>query len=309
MLSSDEDEACISICSSQTSSTSQQRPKTRLSPAQSVDAPVTSSADVNGADTRRSKAKLKKAPSNPSNRHAAAPSPSPASSPEKRRTRKKPVPDKSSPSKSLHSFFTPATEEQRWSSIREENTPDIVEEIEDEEDAESILTWGASQSFSMGMSSQTAKNGQKNGHSSAQEASVISKNGQKQDETLKAALRPKPTKRFLIPGNTEAGKPSSHAISEQLRPWTERFAPANLDELAVHKKKVADVQNWLVDVFTGRSRRVGKLQFLIILMTHCLCVPILMITDYYRECLCSEVQLEVGRQLPFLYSQKPSGMI
>ena len=48
-----------------------------------------------------------------------------------------------------------------------------------------------------------------------------------------------------VPGN----------INDDTRPWSERFAPINLDELAVHKKKVADVRKWLEDVMTGRMRQ------------------------------------------------------
>lgn len=39
------------------------------------------------------------------------------------------------------------------------------------------------------------------------------------------------------------------------RPWSERFGPSNLDELAVHKKKVRDVRRWLEDVIAGRMRQ------------------------------------------------------
>ncbi|KAK8114521.1 cell cycle checkpoint protein RAD17 [Apiospora kogelbergensis] len=39
------------------------------------------------------------------------------------------------------------------------------------------------------------------------------------------------------------------------RPWSERFGPLNLEELAVHKKKVADVRRWLEDVTAGRMRQ------------------------------------------------------
>lgn len=39
------------------------------------------------------------------------------------------------------------------------------------------------------------------------------------------------------------------------RPWSERFGPANLDELVVHKKKVADVRAWLDHVLSGRMRQ------------------------------------------------------
>ncbi|KAH7408414.1 Rad17 cell cycle checkpoint protein-domain-containing protein [Phaeosphaeria sp. MPI-PUGE-AT-0046c] len=39
------------------------------------------------------------------------------------------------------------------------------------------------------------------------------------------------------------------------RPWTEKYGPTSLEELAVHKKKAADVQSWLADVFSGRGRK------------------------------------------------------
>jgi cell cycle checkpoint protein len=44
-------------------------------------------------------------------------------------------------------------------------------------------------------------------------------------------------------------------VDEDLRPWAERFAPNNMDELAVHKKKVADVRGWLESVMTGKLRQ------------------------------------------------------
>ncbi|KAI6249330.1 Checkpoint protein rad17 [Erysiphe necator] len=37
------------------------------------------------------------------------------------------------------------------------------------------------------------------------------------------------------------------------RTWAERFAPVNFQELAVHKRKVADVKKWLEDVFGGKT--------------------------------------------------------
>lgn len=42
---------------------------------------------------------------------------------------------------------------------------------------------------------------------------------------------------------------------DDLRPWSERFGPRNLDELAVHKKKVSDVRRWLDEVMSGRLRQ------------------------------------------------------
>ncbi|CBX95493.1 hypothetical protein LEMA_P026450.1 [Plenodomus lingam JN3] len=43
--------------------------------------------------------------------------------------------------------------------------------------------------------------------------------------------------------------------SEDQRPWTEKYGPVSLEELAVHKRKVADVRSWLTDVFNGKSRK------------------------------------------------------
>jgi cell cycle checkpoint protein len=39
------------------------------------------------------------------------------------------------------------------------------------------------------------------------------------------------------------------------RPWTERFGPISLEELAVHKKKVQDVKSWLHRVASGQERK------------------------------------------------------
>ena len=39
------------------------------------------------------------------------------------------------------------------------------------------------------------------------------------------------------------------------RPWSERFGPISLGELAVHNRKVADVRRWLEDVRSGRLRQ------------------------------------------------------
>ncbi|CAK7271276.1 RFC checkpoint protein Rad17 [Sporothrix epigloea] len=64
------------------------------------------------------------------------------------------------------------------------------------------------------------------------------------------------SQRFKRPGRPAALNGTSTTNSEDdLRPWSERFAPVNLDELAVHKKKVADVRQWLEDVLLGRLRQ------------------------------------------------------
>ncbi|RKF82586.1 Cell cycle checkpoint protein RAD17 [Golovinomyces cichoracearum] len=42
---------------------------------------------------------------------------------------------------------------------------------------------------------------------------------------------------------------------KDLRPWAERFGPSSLDELAVHKRKVADVRKWLEDAMSSIIRQ------------------------------------------------------
>jgi len=49
--------------------------------------------------------------------------------------------------------------------------------------------------------------------------------------------------------------PSLQKDTTDRRPWTEKYGPASLEELAVHKKKVADVRTWLTDVFGHRGRK------------------------------------------------------
>ncbi|RYP90109.1 hypothetical protein DL770_003801 [Monosporascus sp. CRB-9-2] len=51
-------------------------------------------------------------------------------------------------------------------------------------------------------------------------------------------------------------RPPTHASADdEQRPWSERFGPSNLGELAVHSRKVADVRRWLEDVMAGRMRQ------------------------------------------------------
>lgn len=60
------------------------------------------------------------------------------------------------------------------------------------------------------------------------------------------------SQRFMKPPRLSSA-PSSDG--EDMRPWSERFGPLDLDELVVHKKKVADVRKWLDDVLSGRMRQ------------------------------------------------------
>lgn len=50
--------------------------------------------------------------------------------------------------------------------------------------------------------------------------------------------------------------PSFSIVNDDKRSWVEQFSPLDLTELAVHKRKVADVKRWLEVAYAGRRQRV-----------------------------------------------------
>ena len=62
------------------------------------------------------------------------------------------------------------------------------------------------------------------------------------------------SQRFMKPPRPDSSAMSADDGGDQ-RPWSERFGPVNLDELVVHKRKVADVRTWLDHVLSGRMRQ------------------------------------------------------
>lgn len=61
---------------------------------------------------------------------------------------------------------------------------------------------------------------------------------------------------------TEPSQQVSKADVEDTRPWAEKYAPQSLEELAVHKKKVADVRDWLETALSGQTCKVGPAKLL-----------------------------------------------
>lgn len=88
----------------------------------------------------------------------------------------------------------------------------------------------------------------------ASSSSVVSQHAKKRlrgSTQVVPSEAPSASQKFLRPP-----KPVNYAAaSDDQRPWSERFGPRNLDELAVHKKKVSDVRRWLEDVMAGRMRQ------------------------------------------------------
>lgn len=69
------------------------------------------------------------------------------------------------------------------------------------------------------------------------------------------------SKRFVMPPEPKIGdyrqSPAPVSLDIDGRPWAQRYGPSNLDEIAVHKRKVSDVQRWLEDAFAGRRKEVS----------------------------------------------------
>jgi cell cycle checkpoint protein len=156
----------------------------------------------------------------------------------------------------LHTFFQPATEGQRWAPPKPEKkqalptVPETVDVdlIEDDYDSyDEIFT----QHLAKERTGLTA--------------SVSSKARPPAPKPPPNPRRRTQTKRFILPPDETDGAAKKQATPQPAgepdrRPWAQRFAPANLGELAVHKKKVSDVQHWLEDAFSGRRPEVSVKQ-------------------------------------------------
>lgn len=67
------------------------------------------------------------------------------------------------------------------------------------------------------------------------------------------------SQRFLRAGNAAAKDTSQVKVTREaadIRPWAEKYGPTSLEELMVHKKKVADVRGWFEGVLQERFRKV-----------------------------------------------------
>ena len=85
---------------------------------------------------------------------------------------------------------------------------------------------------------------------------------QTQNKTVTASQE-KPilaSQKFLAVGKalTKEASTQTRPIPKELdvRPWAQRYGPASVEELMVHKKKVADVRSWFERVYSGRDCKV-----------------------------------------------------
>ena len=223
-------------------------------------------ANVVGVTTpqKSTKSTQTKSKSKPTTAAAKATSRKPAPSAEpvsskipKKSPRKKKIEENS---RSLHTFFGRASEEERWT--RKAETP--IEDIEGVEDGDAIEDDDDSldEAFSRLAEGQ---DGAKFQLDRRKDRATLTENGSR----IVRSRLPASTHKFvkpLIPSIIKNGvkveaddDPKQHLH----RPWTDRYGPANMEELAVHKKKVTDVQKWLVEVLNGRDLRVCAIPIII----------------------------------------------
>jgi len=186
----------------------------------------------------------------------AAPKASPKTSPAKtkRSTKGQKEPERS---KSLHTFFTKATEEQRWRKRSE--TPDVVADLENGEVGDAIEDDDLSDDTlqELGLRTDRAAASLQDSRKSTLPTLGNRKNG------LIVNSIPSSQRFVKAPAPKDPGKikvedqDQNLAFAEGYRPWADRYGPTNLEELVVHKKKVADVQGWLQGKCTGRHSQVS----------------------------------------------------
>ncbi|OBT61320.1 hypothetical protein VE03_09525 [Pseudogymnoascus sp. 23342-1-I1] len=165
----------------------------------------------------------------PSQSHAASSRKSASTSPEKPRSKGKLI--EKGKSQSLYTFFSTQVQKQQSQSTRptgERNREVLVgdDEISDEDEVPETKAKITS-SFAAAAAKRTRD---------------VMEGGMSVISGSQRFMRP--------PAPVQANKKE-----EDSRPWADRFAPTDLEELAVHKKKVSDVGGWLEAVMGGKLRQ------------------------------------------------------
>lgn len=194
-----------------------------------------------------SRSKVRKSTSKSTGQSKAAKNSSPDTSPTKRKRGQKAAQDNVQ-ANSLHTFFRPATEEERWT--RRENVVEsngLIDEAcedqieDDSSDEAASVTTGARSNQRLPL------------------------DRRKTDVDYCSTSEPLRKIQGLPNGSQRFAKDTNLAqepiiVSNTHRTWAERFPPESLDELALHKKKQADVQRCLMDMLENRISQVSSMK-------------------------------------------------
>ncbi|KAJ5370119.1 uncharacterized protein N7496_006211 [Penicillium cataractarum] len=210
-----------------------------LGPSTSSSVALSSRPKSKNLRTRSSQSKLTRAPSS-----SVSPK-KPSSSPQ------------TTKSKSLHTFFQPATEAQRWSTQKFEAKRPLAATPETTLDADIIED--DYDSYDEIFTQHLAAGGKSDTHIDSPVARGPTKTKRAAPKkTTTSRTKGHASKRFVMPPESTNGphrqSPAPASLGVDQRPWAQRYGPSNLDEIAVHKRKVSDVQKWLEDAFAGRRK-------------------------------------------------------
>lgn len=175
--------------------------------------------------------------------------------PRKKPTRKSKAAEKPQISRPILTFFGKASGSQQPSGQRklkepEEEMPEVEDEeedlIEDESPVEDVVELNGSQDTTKSVLDRRKR-------------PLLFK--QQAHATKQPGRPPLGSQKFKLAGSglgkdTATRAPARATPGERdSRPWAEKYGPTNLQELAVHKKKVSDVRRWLENVLQGRDRQ------------------------------------------------------
>ncbi|KAI9669088.1 MAG: Cell cycle checkpoint protein rad17 [Alyxoria varia] len=160
------------------------------------------------------------------------------------RTKTQPDAQNDSTTRTLHSFFGTATRDQVFASRgpqkanqEKENEPwdDVIED-----DFSDCLYPSPKKTINQNPDSSVPRKRSRNGNDAGRGDGILSAG----PKFLKAN------------GGRRVSSPTQRPQTVQghdLRPWTEKYGPQNVEELVVHHKKVENVRNWLEVVLNGKN--------------------------------------------------------
>ncbi|KAI9889162.1 MAG: Cell cycle checkpoint protein rad17 [Vezdaea aestivalis] len=152
-------------------------------------------------------------------------------SPSKARGKASPSPKKDEDNKSLHSFFS-ATSHQEYLEASQDRLIKHECKVVD-------LTFDDISDGDLD-----------NCPSSYWKADAAELNSQPTSQALQT-LKSRGTRLSHVTTRPKANEAIHESASGDRRPWAERFGPRDLSEIAVHKKKVSDISNWINGVHKG----------------------------------------------------------
>ena len=146
--------------------------------------------------------------------------------------------------KNIYSFFNAATQKQQSQVPSSPEKEDLEEAIEDDIDSNDLED-------STGCSHKSIEKASRKRAGSILRPTVSIRG--EADRSAAASQKFIKTQDGIRARVASTGKSQRPASDE--RPWTDRYAPTTLEELAVHKKKVSDVAEWFKGVFAGQNKK------------------------------------------------------